>query len=269
MAERTNTLMDQKVVGVSGYLSVYLNLSSIDLSAYLSIFLSIYLSIYLSVVYLSFYLSIHLSTYLSVCLSIHLSAYLSIYLSVCLSICLSVCVSVSLSLCISLHLSVYLSICPSVHLSICPSVHLSICLSIYSSVYPPIGLSISLTTRLTQGFMWQHPSRHSGVHFFDISTCKSGPNGVCFSTTVCASKCASRHNSVHFFHHLSSQKCSGHGVLLAFWLQNMLRATTSSNELPQAFWTRNASHLDFQMRRGAMHFLNISTSKSAPKLKCF
>ena len=104
MAERTNTLMDQKVVGVSGYLSVYLNLSSIDLSAYLSIFLSIYLSE--SVVYLS------------------------------------------------------------------------ICVSVYLSIYPPIGLSISLTTRLTQGFMWQHPSRHSGVHFFDISTCKSGPNGA-------------------------------------------------------------------------------------------
>ena len=199
------------------------------------------------------------------------------YLSLCLSVSLylspSVCLSVYLSICPSVHLSICLSICLSVHLSICPSVHLSICLSvylsIYSSVYPPIGLSISLTTRLTQGFMWQHPSRHSGVHFFDISTCKSGPNGVCFSTTVCASKCASRHNSVHFFHHLSSQKCSGHGVLLAFWLQNMLRATTSSNELPQAFRTRNASHLDFQMRRGAMHFLNISTSKSAPKLKCF
>ena len=47
MAERT-TLMDRKVVGVSGYLSVYL---SIGLSIYLSISLSLsgYLSIYLSV----------------------------------------------------------------------------------------------------------------------------------------------------------------------------------------------------------------------------
>ena len=144
MAERTNTLMDQKVVGVSGYLSVYLNLSSIDLSAYLSIFLSIYLSE--SVVYLSFYLSIYPSIYLSVGLPVYPSICLSIYLSVCLSVCRSVCLSVSLSLC----LSVSLSIC------------LSICLSVY----------------LTQGFMWQHPSRHSGVHFFDISTCKSGPNGA-------------------------------------------------------------------------------------------
>ena len=37
-------------------------------------------------------------------------------------------------------------------------------------------------------------SRHNGVHFFDISTSKSGPSMVCF-----VSKCASRHNGVHFF----------------------------------------------------------------------
>ena len=41
--------------------------------------------------------------------------------------------------------------------------------------------------------------RHNGVHFFDISTSKSGPMLVYF----CAfwlGKCASRHNGVHFFH---------------------------------------------------------------------
>ena len=72
-------------------------------------------------------------------------------------------------------------------------------------------------------------SRHNGVRFFDISTSKSGPNPWCFctswlwnvlrATTACAfstsqlpkvvrpwcvlhiltSKCASRHNGVHFF----------------------------------------------------------------------
>ena len=62
-------------------------------------------------------------------------------------------------------------------------------------------------------------SRHNGVHFFDISTSKSGPKLRCFvtwllrdvlrATTACTfstchlpkvtSKCASRHNSVHFF----------------------------------------------------------------------
>ena len=72
-------------------------------------------------------------------------------------------------------------------------------------------------------------SRHNGVHFFDISTSKSGPKPPAFSTfdfkmcfapqrralfqhldfqkwseplvfcTILTSKCASRHNGVHFF----------------------------------------------------------------------
>ena len=45
-------------------------------------------------------------------------------------------------------------------------------------------------------------SRHNGVHFFDISTSKSGPRMVLYILT---SKCASRHNGVHFFiSHLAS-----------------------------------------------------------------
>ena len=40
-------------------------------------------------------------------------------------------------------------------------------------------------------------SRHNGVHFFDISTSKSGPNPWCFN--ILTSKCASRHNGVQLF----------------------------------------------------------------------
>ena len=40
-------------------------------------------------------------------------------------------------------------------------------------------------------------SRHNGVHFFDISTSKSGARLRCFVHLT--SKCASRHNGVHFF----------------------------------------------------------------------
>ena len=40
-------------------------------------------------------------------------------------------------------------------------------------------------------------SRHNRVHFSDISTSKSGPNGRCFSFFTY--KCASRHNGVQFF----------------------------------------------------------------------
>ena len=40
-------------------------------------------------------------------------------------------------------------------------------------------------------------SRHSGVHFFDVSTYRSGPSMVCFVHFDL--ECASRHNGVHFF----------------------------------------------------------------------
>ena len=42
---------------------------------------------------------------------------------------------------------------------------------------------------------WKCASRHSGVHFFDISTSKSAPRALCFLTSTCAS----HHNGVHFF----------------------------------------------------------------------
>ena len=46
-------------------------------------------------------------------------------------------------------------------------------------------------------------SRHNGVHFFDISTSKSGPRRCILY--ILTSKCASRHNGVQFFiSHLAS-----------------------------------------------------------------
>ena len=46
-------------------------------------------------------------------------------------------------------------------------------------------------------------SRHNGVHFFDISTSKSGP--LLSVLSILTWKCASRHNGVHFFmSHLAS-----------------------------------------------------------------
>jgi len=51
---------------------------------------------------------------------------------------------------------------------------------------------------------WKCASRHNGVHFFNISTAKSGPNLLCFvhfdlEMCVLTWKCASRHNGVRFF----------------------------------------------------------------------
>ena len=51
---------------------------------------------------------------------------------------------------------------------------------------------------------WKCASRHNGVHFFDISTSKSGPDLVCF-VHFDLEMCFARHNGVQFFiSHLAS-----------------------------------------------------------------
>ena len=70
-------------------------------------------------------------------------------------------------------------------------------------------------------------SRDSGVHFFNISTSKSAPNPWCV-LYILTSKCASRHNGVHFFD-ISTSKSGPKLVFCAFWLGNVLRATTACN----------------------------------------
>ena len=57
-------------------------------------------------------------------------------------------------------------------------------------------------------------SRHKGVHFFDISTSKSGPSMVLYILT---SKCASRHNGVHFFDISTFKSAPNHEVLCSFF----------------------------------------------------
>ena len=114
-------------------------------------------------------------------------------------------------------------------------------------------------------------SRHNGVHFFDISTAKSGPELVCFvhfdfqmcfapqrralfrhlnfqkwSETWCVLyiltwKCASRHNGA-LFRHCNFQKWSDAEVFCTFSLGNMLH--------------------------NGVHFFDISTSKSGPRAAC-
>ena len=74
---------------------------------------------------------------------------------------------------------------------------------------------------------WKCASRHNGVHFFDISTSKSGPSMVClvhFDLEMCF---APQRRAL--FRHLNFQKWSEPGVLCTFWLQNVLRATTACN----------------------------------------
>ena len=86
-------------------------------------------------------------------------------------------------------------------------------------------------------------SRHNGVHFFDIATSKSGPNMVCF---------------VHFL------------------LRNVLRATTactfSTSQLPKVVRDHGVLPLftsKCASRHNGVHFFHIATSKSRPNLTCF
>ena len=90
---------------------------------------------------------------------------------------------------------------------------------------------------------WKCASRHNGVHFFDISTAKSGPELVCFVHFDLEMCFAPQRRAL--FRHLKCQKWSASLVLCTFWLGNVLRATT------------------------ACTFFDISTSKSVPSTRCF
>ena len=76
-------------------------------------------------------------------------------------------------------------------------------------------------------------SRHNGVHFFDISTSKSGLRMVCFVHFDSEMCFAPQRRAL--FRHCNFQKCSDHGVFCTFWLGNVLRATTACN-FPSLIW---------------------------------
>ena len=82
-------------------------------------------------------------------------------------------------------------------------------------------------------------SRHNGVHFFDIATSKSGPDLVCFVHFDFKMCFAPQRRAI--FRHRNFQKWSGPGVFCTFWLQNVLRATTacifSTSQLPKVVRT--------------------------------
>ena len=115
------------------------------------------------------------------------------------------------------------------------------------------------------------------VYFFDIFTSKKAQNPQFF--TLLTSKCASRHNGVHFFETrpLSLQKWSEPLVFLTFWLRNVLRATTActfSRHLNLQKWSEHGVFCTFWLqkcasRHNGVHFCDIATSKSGPALRYF
>ena len=79
-----------------------------------------------------------------------------------------------------------------------------------------------------------------------------------------------------FFWHLNVKKWSEHGVFCAFWLGNVLGATTaytfSTSELPKVVWDRGFLTLlpwKRASRHNGVHFFDIWASKSGLSILCF
>ena len=111
-------------------------------------------------------------------------------------------------------------------------------------------------------------------HFFDIATSKSGPRMVCFVHFHLEMCFAPQRRAL--FRHRNFQKWSEAGVFCTFWLGNVLRATTactfSTSQLPKVVRDRQFLTLltsKCASRHNGVHFFDIATSKSGPKLVCF
>ena len=121
---------------------------------------------------------------------------------------------------------------------------------------------------------WKCASRHNHVHFFDISTSKSGPTMVCFGHFDFEMCFAPQRPAL--FWHLNFQKWSDNCVLCTFWLRNVLCATTActflTSQLPKVVRQWCALHIltsKCALRHNCVHFFDISTSKSSPRRVCF
>ena len=100
-----------------------------------------------------------------------------------------------------------------------------------TSQLPKVVRSWCVLYILTSKCAW----RHNGVHFFDISTSKSGLSMVCFVHFDFKMCFAPQQRAP--FRHRNCQKWSEAGVFCTFWLQNVLHATTactfSTSQLPK------------------------------------
>ena len=108
-------------------------------------------------------------------------------------------------------------------------------------------------------------SPHNGVHFFDISTSKSGPTQRCFVHFDFEMCFAPQRRAL--FRHLNFQKWCVAEVLCTFGLQHVLRATTACTFSTPQFLTHFTSKC--APRHNATHFFNINFQKeSDPEVFC-
>ena len=126
----------------------------------------------------------------------------------------------------------------------------------FSTSEPP---KVARTCSVFNILTWKCASRHNGVHFFDMSTSKSGPRMVCFVHFGLEMCFAPQRRAL--FRHLNFQKWSENGVLCTFWLGNVLRATTactfSSLIWPAGSAPRRFSEPTFRPSGASNHWKNI------------
>ena len=139
-----------------------------------------------------------------------------------------------------------------------------------TSAHPKVVWGRQFFTLLT----WKCALRHTGVHFFDITTSKSAPTLV-FFVHFDLEMCFAPHRRALFRHH-NLEKCSYPGVLCTFWLGNVLRATKacafSASQLPKVVRTWCALYIltrKCALRHKGVHFFAITTSKNGPNMVCF
>ena len=219
--------MDWKVLDLSLFLSL-------SLPIYLPTYLPTYLPIYLLSIYLSIDLSISLSLF-------HLITYLVTYLSIFLSI--------YLSLYLSLSLSIYLPTYLSIYLSISRSIVVVVVVVVVGGVVVVVAVAVVVEVRvveLVKLVKLVKLVQLISVYFFDIFTSKKPQNPQFF--TLLTSKCASRHNGVHFFDTFSTSE-----------LQKVVR---DRQFLTLLTWKCASRH-------NGVHFFDIATSRSGPTMVCF
>ena len=115
------------------------------------------------------------------------------------------------------------------------------------------------------------------MHFFNISTSKSGPSMVCFDTSY-FQMCFAPQRRALFQHRMTidSSKSGPSMWLFEIFAQNVLRATTvctfSTSQLRKVVRTWCVLYIftsKCASRHNGVHFFYISTSKSGPSMVCF
>ena len=143
-----------------------------------------------------------------------------------------------------------------------------------SSNLPPLPsfLKMLQNPHVLVTFQWMHNPLHlPHKTTSERPKCLRDPQFL----TLLTSKCASRHNAVHFFDISTSNSVPRPPVFNTFYFQMcfapqrraLFRHLNFQNLRTPQFLTHFTSKC--ASRHNAVHFFNISTSKSGPILRCF